>query len=136
VQTSIFSKRLHKICLPNCSKTQLYGAVFHALLMMYSKLGHKLTNVKTARINKVLITLFAYIKCQSTELQCASINIQQAFVQNLSYQLFQNSTIWCSISCSFFYIFITCNFPNMTNHSSTTLPIVTFYFSTQNLRAT
>jgi hypothetical protein len=25
--------------------------------MMYSKLGHKLTNVKTARINKVIIAL-------------------------------------------------------------------------------
>ena len=30
-QTSIFSKRLRKICLPNCSETQLYGAVLHAL---------------------------------------------------------------------------------------------------------
>ena len=31
---------------------------------------------------------------------------------------------------------ISCNFPNTTNHSSTTIPIDTFYFSTQNLRAT
>ena len=30
-QISIFSKRLRKICLPNCSQTQLYYAVFHAL---------------------------------------------------------------------------------------------------------
>jgi hypothetical protein len=36
---------------------------------------------------------FAYIKCQSIELQCANINIQQAFAQNLSSQLFPNSTI-------------------------------------------
>ena len=30
-QISIFSKRLRKICLPNCSQTRLYYAVFHAL---------------------------------------------------------------------------------------------------------
>ena len=127
---------------------------------MYSKLWHKLTNVKTASINKVLIafvhritlrkhlyspcvyaesvcaiipkldyivqysrsfqrcslhcgtssqtskskgliranTFFVYIKCQTIELQCANINIQQSFAQNLSFQLFPYSTILCSIS--------------------------------------
>ena len=30
-QISIFSKRLRKICLPNCSQARLYYAVFHAL---------------------------------------------------------------------------------------------------------
>ena len=30
-QISIFSKRLRKISLPNCSQTRLYYAVFHAL---------------------------------------------------------------------------------------------------------
>ena len=30
-QISIFSKRLRKICLLNCSQTRLYYAVFHAL---------------------------------------------------------------------------------------------------------
>ena len=30
-QISIFSKRLRKISLPNCSQTRLHYAVFHAL---------------------------------------------------------------------------------------------------------
>ena len=57
-QISIFSNRLRKICLPNCSETQLYCEYFMLFPpVMYSKLGHMLTNVKTAMINKVLIAL-------------------------------------------------------------------------------
>jgi hypothetical protein len=62
--------------------------------MVCSILGHKHTNVKTARINKVIISFFI-------ELHCANIYIQQAFMQNVFAQLFPNSTIFCRISRSF-----------------------------------
>ena len=146
-----------KSVFPIVSKLDYIMQYFMLFPMMYSKLGHKLTNVKTARINKLLnafvhrITLrkhlyspgvyaetvcsivpkldyimqfftlfpamfstlrhklanvkvesintfFVYIKYQNIELQCANINIQQAFAQNLSSQLFPNSTILFSIS--------------------------------------
>jgi hypothetical protein len=52
-------------------------------------LGHKLTKVNTARINKVIIAFFI-------ELHCANIYIQQAFMQNLFAQLFPNS-LYCAV---------------------------------------
>ena len=59
---------------------------------IYSKLGHKLTNVKTARINKLLIAFVHRITLR--------IYIQQSFTPNLFSQLFPNSTMLCSFSCS------------------------------------
>ena len=38
-QISIFSNRFRKICHPNCSKTRLYYAVFHALSNDVHKIG-------------------------------------------------------------------------------------------------
>ena len=70
--------------------------------VMYSKSRHKLVNVKIARINKCyLLSLHILFKIRLENLQCANINIQQAFAQNLTSQLFRNSTIWCSIACPF-----------------------------------
>jgi hypothetical protein len=80
-QTSIFSKRLRKIWLPNCSETQLYGKSFLLFLMMYGKLVHKFTNVKTAKINKLLIAFVNWVTL-------ANIYIQQPFTPNLFSQLF------------------------------------------------
>ena len=92
-----------RICLLNCSGELSYFVLFFTLFpAMFSTLRHKLANVKVATINKVLITFFVYIKCQTTELQCANINIQQAFAQNLPPQLFRNSVIVCSILRSFY----------------------------------
>jgi hypothetical protein len=48
-QISIFSKRLRKICLPNCSQTRIYYAVFHALSNDVQQIGaqsHQRQNVK------------------------------------------------------------------------------------------
>jgi hypothetical protein len=64
--------------------------------MMYSKLGHKLTNVKKASINKALIAFVHRIT-----LRKLNIYIHQAFMQNLFAQLFPISTILCSFSRSF-----------------------------------
>jgi hypothetical protein len=76
VQTSLFSKRLRKICLPNYFQARLYYAVFHALS---SKLGHKLTNVKTARINKVVIA-FVYRITLRKHLYSASVRARSVFL--------------------------------------------------------
>jgi hypothetical protein len=38
-QISIFSNRFRKICHPNCSKTRLYYAVFHALANDVQQIG-------------------------------------------------------------------------------------------------
>ena len=38
-QISIYSKRLRKICLLNCSLTRLYYAVFHALSNDVQQIG-------------------------------------------------------------------------------------------------
>ena len=54
-QISIFSKRLRKICLPNCSQTRLYYPVLHALSTDVQQIGAQAHHVKTASINKVLI---------------------------------------------------------------------------------
>jgi hypothetical protein len=54
-------------------------------LMMYRKLGHKLTNVKTAMINKLLIAFVNWVTL-------ANIYIQQPFTPNLFSQLFPNSS--------------------------------------------
>ena len=62
-QTREFTVRKHQYSASVCAKSDFpivpklnymvqYDMPF---LMMYSKLGHKLTNVKTARINKLLI---------------------------------------------------------------------------------
>jgi hypothetical protein len=61
--------------------------------MMYSKLRHKLTNVKTARINKLLIAFVHRITLRK-HLYSAP------FTPNLFTQLFPNSTMLCSFSCS------------------------------------
>ena len=63
-------------------------------LMMYSKLGHKLTNVKTARINKLLIA-FVHRITLPKHLYSATV-----YAKSFS-QLFPNSTMLCSFSCSF-----------------------------------
>jgi hypothetical protein len=90
-----------KSVFPIVPKLDYIMQYFTLFPVMDNKLGHKLTNIEIARIKKVLITFFVYIKCQTTELQCANINIQQAFAQKLSSQLFPSSTVLCSISCSF-----------------------------------
>ena len=83
-----------KSVLPIVPKLDYIMQYFMFFPMMCSILGHKLTNIKTTRINKLLIAFFI-------ELHCANIYIQQAFMQNVFAQLFPNSTILCSISRSF-----------------------------------
>jgi hypothetical protein len=101
-QTREFTLRNHQYSASVCAKSDFpivpkldYLVQYYiSFLMMYSKLGHKLINVKTARINKLL---FAFVNWVTL----ASIYIQQPFTPNLFSQLFANSTMLCSFSCSF-----------------------------------
>ena len=62
-QTRKFTVRKHQYSASVCAnsdfpivpKLDYMVQYYMPFLMMYSKLGHKLTNVKTARINKLLI---------------------------------------------------------------------------------
>jgi hypothetical protein len=63
-----------KFVFPIVPKLDYIIQYFMIFPMMHSKLGHKLTNVKTARINK-LLNAFVHI-----ELHCANIYIHQAFM--------------------------------------------------------
>jgi hypothetical protein len=62
-QTRKFTVRKHQYSASVCAnsdfpivpKLNYMVQYYMPFLMMYSKLGHKLTNVKTARINKLLI---------------------------------------------------------------------------------
>jgi hypothetical protein len=91
--------RKHQYSASVCAKSayplvpKLTYIVQHFTLfpMMYTKFGHKLTNLKTARINKVIIA-FVY------RITLRKIYIQEAFAQDLSSQLFPSSTVVCSVS--------------------------------------
>ena len=101
-QTREFALRKHQYSASVCAKADFpivsklnymvqYDIPF---LMMYSKLGHKLTNVKTARINKLLIA-FVHRITLPKHLYSATV-----YAKSFS-QLFPNSTMLCSFSCSF-----------------------------------
>ena len=65
-QTREFTVRKHQYSASVCAKSDFsivpklnyMVQTCMLFLMMYGKLGHKLTNVKTARINKLLIAFF------------------------------------------------------------------------------
>ena len=84
---------------------------FMLFLMMYSKLGHKLTNVKTASINKVLIAFVHRITLRK------HLYIHQAFMQNLFAQLFPNSTILRCFSRCFQRCSVRCGTSSQTSKS-------------------
>jgi hypothetical protein len=68
---------------------------FMAFPMMYSKLGHKLTNVKTASINKVLIA-FAHRITLGNHLYSPGV-----YAESVCSIVLANSTILCCFSNSF-----------------------------------
>ena len=76
----------------------------------YSKLGHKLTNVKTARINKLLIA-FVHRITLPKHLYSATV-----YAKSFS-QLFPNSTMLCSFSCSFQRCTVNCGTSSQTSKS-------------------
>ena len=88
--------------------------------MMYSKLGHKFTNVKTARINKLLIAFVHRITLRK------HLYIQQPFTSNLFTQLFPNSTMLCSFSCSFERCTVNCG---TSSHTSKPQGLISANFS-------
>ena len=83
-----------KSVFPVVPKLEYIMQYFMLFPTIYSRLVHKFINVKTARINKLLIAFVHRITLRKHL-------IQQAFMQNLFAQLFPNSTILCSISRSF-----------------------------------
>ena len=96
VQTSIFSKRLpQNLSSPIVPELDYIVQYFMLFPMMYNKLGHKLTNVKTARINKVEIA-FVYGITLRKHLYSVSVRARSVLliVLKLNY-IVQN------ISCSF-----------------------------------
>ena len=101
-QTREFTVRKHQYSASVCAKSDFpivpnlnYVVQYYMpFLMMYSKLGHKLTNVKTARINKLLIA-FVHRITLPKHLYSATV-----YAKSFS-QLFPNSTMLCSFSCSF-----------------------------------
>ena len=101
-QTREFALRKHQYSASVCAKSdfpivpKLNYMVQSCMLflMMYGKLGHKLTNVKTARINKLLI---AFVHRITLRKHLYSVTV----TPNLFTQLFLNSTMLCSFSCSF-----------------------------------
>jgi hypothetical protein len=99
-----------KSVFPIVPKLDYIIQYFMLFPMMYSKLGHKLTNVKTASINKVLIAFVHRITLRN-------IYIHQAFMQNLFAQLFPISTILCSFSRSFQRCSVHCGTSSQTSMS-------------------
>ena len=79
-------------------------------LMMYSKLRHKLTNVKTARINKLLI---AFVHRITLRKHLYSATVYAKFVYSVVPQL--NSTMLCSFSCSFQRCTVNCGTSSQTS---------------------
>jgi hypothetical protein len=67
-----------KSVFPTVPKLDCIMQYFMLFPMMYSKLGHKLTNVKTARINKVIIA-FVYRITLRKHVDSASVCAKSVF---------------------------------------------------------
>jgi hypothetical protein len=97
---SVCAKSVFPI-VPNLDDIMQYFMLFP---MMYSKLGHKLTNVKTARINKVLIAFVHRITHRKhlyspglyAESVCAIVPKLDYIVQ--FFMLFQRCSVHCGTS--------------------------------------
>ena len=117
-QTREFTVRKHQYSASICAKSdfpivpKLNYMVQSCMLfiMMYGKLGHKLTNVKTARINKLLI---AFVHRITLRKHLYSVTV----TPNLFTQLFLNSTMLCSFSCSFQRCTVNCGTSSQTSKS-------------------
>ena len=95
---------------PVLPKLEYITHYFMLFPTIYSKLGHKLTNVKTARINKLLIA-FVHRITLPKHLYSATV-----YAKSFS-QLFPNSTMLCSFSCSFQRCTVNCGTSSQTSKS-------------------